>query len=89
MKLRYMSLNFVVNFLIGISWGYIIVVILTSFPYIFEYSIYTSLLSIIISILPSLISILFLEYFLMSKEKIIELKKQTTLLQQLVDKTNK
>jgi len=90
MRLKDNSLNFIVNFLQGMSWGYIIVAILTTIQTIYLSSIYISnILSLIISIILPMIAILLLEYFIMAKDRDKELKKQTQLLQQLVDKNIK
>jgi len=85
MRLQGIFLNFVLNFLIGVAWG---VVFLGAFSFGFPLNyenIPFTVISIVIGMVPGLLLVVLLEHLITSKEKFAELKKQTLLLQKLLD----
>ena len=87
MRLEDTSLSFVVNFLLGVSWASVIIGAVTSFLSFYNDSFLFALLSAFVGAIPGMVAVLLLELVITSKEKHLELKKQTKLLQQLLEKT--
>jgi len=85
MRLKDSSLGFIVNFLLGVAWAAVLIGAITSFLSFYSTSLLFAIVSSFIGALPGLISILLLEYIITNKEKHEELKKQTRLLQQILD----
>ena len=85
MRLEDKSLSFVINFLLGIAWGTVLLGALTSFFSFYEDSFFFALLSGLVGAVPGMLAILFIEHIITSKEKHLELKKQTKLLEQLLE----
>ncbi len=81
MRLKDKPLNFIVNFLLGVSWASIIIASTTSFLLFYEDTFFFALVSAFLAALPGMIAILGLEHFITNKEKLYELKKQTKLLE--------
>jgi len=88
MRLEDRSLGFIINFLLGVAWAFVLIGAATSFFAFFSDNIFTAIISACIGALPGLVAVLLLEYVITSKEKLEELKKQTKLLEKLV-KQNK
>ncbi len=86
MRLKENSLGFIVNFLLGVAWAAVLIGAVTSFFSFYSTSLLFAIVSSLIGALPGLIGILLLEYIITNKEKHEELKKQTKLLQQILDK---
>jgi len=90
MRLQGIFLNFVLNFLLGVAWG---VVFLGAFSFAFPLNyenIPFTVISIVIGMVPGLLFVVLIEHLITSKEKFAELKKQTLLLEKLLDeKENK
>ena len=84
MRLKDRSLGFVVNFLLGVAWAFVLIGIVTSFLTFYTTNLFFAIVSAFIGALPGLIGILLLEHIITSKEKHEELKKQTQLLEELV-----
>ncbi len=78
------SLSFVVNFLLGVAWAFVLIGAVTSFLAFYSTNLFFAIISAFIGALPGLIGILFLEHIITNKEKHEELKKQTKLLEELV-----
>jgi len=89
MRLEDKSLSFVVNFLLGVSWASVIIGAVTSFLSLYQDSFLFGLLSAFVGAIPGMVGVLLLEVVITIKEKHLELKKQTALLQQLVEDKDK
>ena len=85
MRLEDRSLSFIINFLIGVAWAAVLIGAVTSFLSFYSTSLLFAIISAFIGALPGLIGILLLEYIITNREKHEELKKQTELLQQILD----
>jgi len=85
MRLKDRSLGFVVNFLLGVAWAFVLIGFATSFLAFYTTNLFFAIVSAFIGALPGLIGILLLEHIITNKEKHEELKKQTKLLEELVD----
>ena len=86
MRLKDKSLSFVVNFLLGVAWAAAFVGAASTFLSYYSDSFLFAILSAAIAALPGMIGVLFIEHFITSKEKHLELQKQTKLLEQLTQK---
>ena len=86
MRLQVRSLGFVVNFLLGTAWAFVLIGAVTSFLAFFPDNIFYAIISACIGALPGMIAVLLLEYIITSKEKYAELQKQTRLLEKLLEK---
>ncbi|MEA2047693.1 MAG: hypothetical protein U9O64_04510 [Campylobacterota bacterium] len=84
MRLQNSLLSFVVNFLLGVAWAAVILGVVTSFLTFYHDSFFVAILSSFVGALPGLISILLLEHIITGKERALELKKQTALLEKLI-----
>ena len=85
MRLTDKTLGFVINFLLGVAWAFVVIGAVSSFFSFYQTSILFALVSALIGALPGLVAILILEHIITSKEKLAELKKQTILLEELID----
>ncbi len=86
MRLGDKTLGFVVNFLLGVAWATVFIAAVTAFLAMYSESFFFALISAFIAMLPGVIGILLIEHFITSKEKHFELKKQTKLLEELINK---
>ncbi|MFT7880052.1 MAG: hypothetical protein ABXS91_06605 [Sulfurimonas sp.] len=86
MRLKEKPLGFIINFFLGIAWASVLIGVVTPFLSIFHFSLFDTLIAAVIGALPGLIAILLLEHIITIKEKHYELKKQTRLLEQLLEK---
>lgn len=84
MRLQNGPLSFVVNFLLGVAWALVLLGAVTSFLVFYPESIFLALVSAFMGALPGMISVLFLEHIITAKERYLELKKQTALLEKLL-----
>jgi len=80
-------LTFIVNLLLGVSWGLVIVGAVNPFLDFKKTDLIGIFLDVIIGIFPGIIALLFLEHFITTKEKYFELQKQTKLLEQIYNQT--
>jgi len=85
MRLGAKPLGFVVNFLLGVAWAFVLIGALTSFLTFSSNSFLFALFAALLGTLPGLLGVIFLENIITNKEKLEELKKQTKLLQQILD----
>ena len=85
MRLGVKPLGFVVNFLLGVAWAFVLIGALTSFLTFSSNSFLFALFAALLGTLPGLLGVIFLENIITNKEKLEELKKQTKLLQQILD----
>ncbi len=85
MRLQDGPLSFVVNFLLGVAWAAVLLGAITSFLAFYPESLLLALISAFIGALPGMISVLLLEHIITGKERYLELKKQTALLEKLLE----
>ena len=85
MRLEEKALSFVINFLLGISWGASIVGALTTFLSYYSNSFFFAVISAVFASIPGLVGVLLLEHFIVSREKLDLLKHQTELLQKILN----
>ncbi len=84
MRLKDRSLGFVVNFLLGVAWATVLIGTVTSFLSFYQNSFFFAIVSAFVGALPGLVAVLLLEHIITSKEKHLELKKQTKLLEEIL-----
>ncbi len=88
MRLEDRSLSFVVNFLLGVAWASVIIGVVTSFLTFYNDSLLFAIVSAFLGAVPGMAAVLLLELVIISKEKQLELQKQTKLLQELLKEKN-
>ena len=86
MKLSTPLLSLLVNFLLGASWAITFLGAIILFNLFLHVGFIYAFFGFFIGTLPGLICVLVMEYFFMSYEKLKEIKKQTKLLEELVNK---
>ena len=84
MRLQNGPLSFVVNFLLGVAWAAALLGAITSFLAFYPENFLLAIVSAFLGALPGMISVLLLEHIITAKERHLELKKQTALLEQLL-----
>ena len=84
MRLQNTPLSFVVNFLLGVAWAAVLLGAITSFLAFYQDNLLLALVSGFMGALPGMISVLLLEHIITAKERHLELKKQTELLEKLL-----
>ena len=84
MRLQNAPLSFVVNFLLGVAWAAVLLGAITSFLAFYQDNLLLALVSAFMGALPGMISVLILEHIITAKERHLELKKQTELLEKLL-----
>jgi len=89
MRLGDQKLGFIINFLLGVAWAFVLIGAVTSFFTFYADSFVFAVISACIGALPGMVAVLLLEYIITSKEKYEELKKQTKLLEALVELSQK
>jgi len=87
MKLPSALLSFLVNFLLGASWAFAFAGATIFFFIFLEIDVFYAILASFLGSLPGLFLVLFIEYFLIRQENLNELKKQTKLLEDLVEQS--
>jgi len=86
MRLKDHSLSFVVNFLLGVAWATAFIGAVSAFLSTYSESFFFAIISAFVAALPGMMGVLFIEHFITSKEKHLELQKQTKLLEKLLQK---
>lgn len=89
MRLQNGPLSFVVNFLLGVAWAAALLGAITSFLSFYQESLLLAFISAFIGALPGMVSVLLLEHIITGKERYLELKKQTALLEKLLEQKEK
>ena len=89
MRLGDRKLGFIINFLLGAAWAFVLIGAVTSFFAFYADSLVTAVISACIGALPGMVAVLLLEYIITSKETYAELQKQTKLLETLVELSKK
>ncbi|MGB5506430.1 MAG: hypothetical protein WBM70_07080 [Sulfurovum sp.] len=84
MRLQNGALSFVVNFLLGVAWAAALLGAITSFLAFYPENLLLAIVSAFLGALPGMVSVLLLEHIITAKERHLELKKQTALLEQLL-----
>ena len=84
MRLQNRPLSFVVNFLLGVAWAAVLLGAITSFLAFYPESLLFAIVSAFMGALPGMVSVLLLEHIITAKERHLELKKQTALLEKLL-----
>ncbi len=84
MRLGERPLGFIVNFLLGVAWAFVLIGVTTSFFSFYGTSILSAIIYALIGALPGMVAVLLLEYIITSKEQYEELRKQTQLLEKLL-----
>ncbi|GIT98108.1 hypothetical protein [Sulfurovum sp. TSL1] len=85
MRLQNGPLSFVVNFLLGVAWASVLLGAITSFLAFYPESFLLAFVSAFIGALPGMIAVLLLEHIITGKERYLELKKQTALLEKILE----
>ena len=88
MRFESRTLGFVINFLLGVAWAMMLLGAFTSFFSFYDSNLLLAVISAVIGAIPGLLGVLVLEYFITDKEKLAELKKQTALLEKLLEEKN-
>jgi len=89
MRLKDRSLGFVVSFLLGVAWAVVLIGAITSFLSFYQNSFFFAIVSAFVAALPGLLAVLLLEHIITGKEKHLELKKQTKLLEHILREQEK
>ena len=79
-------LSLLINFLLGASWAFSFFGATILFFFFIQINIFYALFAALIGLLPGAFFVLLIEYFLLQEEKLYEMKKQTKLLEELVNK---
>jgi len=85
MRLKDRSLSFVINFLLGVAWATVFIGAVSAFLSFYSQSFLFALIVAVIAMLPGMVGVLLLEYFIVSRDKYFELKKQTALLHKILE----
>ena len=86
MRLGDRSLGFIINFLLGVAWAAMLIGAVSSFLSFYYNGFFYAIVSAFIGALPGMVGVLLLEYVITNKQKHEELKKQTKILQKILDK---
>jgi len=78
-------LSLLINFLLGASWAFVFMGAVAFFYIFLHVGIFYSIFGSFLGAIPGLFLVLLIEYFIMRQEKLDELKKQTKLLEKLVE----
>ncbi|HSR73519.1 MAG TPA: hypothetical protein VLL31_01635 [Sulfurovum sp.] len=89
MRLQNGPLSFVVSFLLGVAWASVLLGAVTSFLSFYQISIFLGVVSAVIGVLPGMVLVVVLEHVITAKERYLELKKQTALLEELLKQKEK
>lgn len=85
MRLQNRALSFVVNFLLGAAWAFVLLGAVTSFLVFYQDNLLWAIASAFMGALPGMVGVLLLEHIITGKEKYLELQKQTALLEKLLN----
>ena len=89
MRLGNRPLGFIINFLLGVAWAFVLIGAVSSFLSFYQNSFFFAVVSAFVGALPGLVAVLLLEHIITNKEKYLELKKQTKLLEQILREKEK
>ena len=85
MRLSPRYLNLIINFLLGTAWAFVLIGAITSFFSTHHIGFILSLISFIVGMVPGLIMVILLEFIIVYFNKYEEIKKQTKLLEKLLE----
>jgi purine-cytosine permease-like protein len=85
MRLKGTALSFVINFLLGVAWATAFIGAMSTFLSFYSQSFFFAFVAALFALVPGMIAVLLLEYFIVSRDKYIELQKQTALLQKILE----
>ena len=89
MRLKKSALGFVVNFLLGAAWASVLIGILYSFFYYYRFGFFDAAMMAFFGALPGLFGVIVLEYLIVGIERLDELKKQTSILEEISEQNQK
>lgn len=85
MRLSSPLLSLLINFLLGASWAFALVGAAALSLHFSHTSFFYAVFGAFLGALPGLFMVAFIEYFFINEEKLQELRKQTKLLEELVE----
>ena len=86
MRLNRSKLGILVNFLLGVAWALVLIGVLYTFISYYRLSVIDALFMAFLGALPGLFIIVLLEYLILGIERLEEMKRQTQLLEKILDK---
>jgi len=86
MRLSNSMLSLLINFLLGVSWGFALIGASILFINFLEVGIVYAIFGALIGALPFIFLVVILEYIILKQDILNELKKQTKLLNELKEK---
>jgi len=89
MRLQAPTLARLISFLLGVAWAFVLLGIALTFLSYFRFSIVDALLFSFLGAIPGLLFVVVLEYILVSLQRYEEIKKQTKLLEEIVDRNRR
>jgi len=89
MRLDRSTLARLISFLLGVAWAFVLLGITFTFLSYFKFSIVDALLFSFLSSIPGLFFVVILEYILVGLQRFEEIKKQTQLLEEMVDRNRR
>ncbi len=88
MRIKRSTLGLLVNFLLGAAWAFVLIGALFTFFFFYQYSLLDAILMTFLGALPGLFFVIVLEYIIVGMQRLEELKKQTVLLEKLIDQNS-
>ncbi|NKQ41182.1 MAG: hypothetical protein HF962_06400 [Sulfurovum sp.] len=86
MKLKKDTLEKLTNFMLGVAWAIVFIGAISAFTYFTNVNFIAAILSAFLGTIPGLMMVLCLEYLMLKSEKLKEMKKQTAILEEIIDK---
>ncbi len=84
MRLQRSTLGILINFLLGVAWAFVLIGTLYTFFSYYQIGFFSSVMMSFLGALPGLFFVILLEYLIVGMERLEELKKQTSLLEELL-----
>ncbi len=84
MRLQRSTLGILINFLMGVAWAFVLIGALYTFFSYYQIGFFSSVMMSFLGALPGLFFVILLEYLIVGMERLEELKKQTSLLEELL-----
>ncbi len=84
MRLRRSTLGILVNFLLGVAWALVLIGALYTFFIYYRVSMIDAIVMTFLGLLPGLFLVAILEYLIVGIERLEEAKRQTVLLEKLL-----
>jgi uncharacterized membrane protein (DUF106 family) len=84
MRLEKSTLGILVNFLLGVAWAFVLIGALYTFFSYYKLSLIDAVIMTFLGALPGLFLVALLEYLIVGIERLEEMKKQTKLLEKLL-----